>query len=108
MSLFYGFQFNKVSFLKGPNKNFENVNLAKHKNKDRLSTKRKLKVNIMLAAAAAKSLQLCLMLCDPIDSSPAGSPHPWDSPGKYAGVGCHSLLQCMKVKMLRYFKFKDH
>ena len=28
------------------------------------------------AAAAAKSLQLCLTLCDPIDSSPPGSPVP--------------------------------
>ena len=24
--------------------------------------------------------------------------HPWDSPGKTTGVGCHFLLQCMKVK----------
>ena len=24
--------------------------------------------------------------------------HPWDSPGKNAGVGCHFLLQCMEVK----------
>ena len=24
--------------------------------------------------------------------------HPWDSPGKKTGVGCHFLLQCMKVK----------
>ena len=23
---------------------------------------------------------------------------PWDSPGKSTGVGCHFLLQCMKVK----------
>ena len=23
---------------------------------------------------------------------------PWDSPGKNAGVGCHFLLQCVKVK----------
>ena len=36
------------------------------------------------AAAAAKSLQSC--------------PHPWDSPGKNTGVGCHFLFQCMKVK----------
>ena len=48
-------------------------------------------------AAAAKSLQLCPTLCDPIDCSPPGS-HPWDSPGKHTGVGCHFLLQCMKVK----------
>ena len=25
-------------------------------------------------------------------------PHPWDSPGKNTGVGCHFLLQCKKVK----------
>ena len=25
-------------------------------------------------------------------------PHPWDSPGKNTGVGCHFLLQRMKVK----------
>ena len=24
--------------------------------------------------------------------------HPWDSPGKNTGVGCHFLLQCVKVK----------
>ena len=30
----------------------------------------------MVAAAAAKSLQLCLTLCDPIDGSPPGSPVP--------------------------------
>ena len=29
-----------------------------------------------LAAAAAKSLQLCLTLCDPVDGSPPGSPVP--------------------------------
>ena len=25
--------------------------------------------------------------------------YPWDSPGKNTGVGCHFLLQCMKVKV---------
>ena len=25
-------------------------------------------------------------------------PHPWDSPAKNTGVGCHFLLQCRKVK----------
>ena len=25
-------------------------------------------------------------------------PRPWDSPSKNPGVGCHFLLQCMKVK----------
>ena len=65
---------------------------------------------------------MCPTLCDPIDSSPPGSPvpgilqarilewvvsdserphglqptgllHPWDFPGKSTGVGCHCLLQ---------------
>ena len=49
------------------------------------------------AAAAAKSLQSCPTLCHPIDSSPSGS-IVWDSPGKNTGVGCHFLLQSMKVK----------
>ena len=29
---------------------------------------------------------------------PTRLPHPWASPGKNTGVGCHFLLQCMKVK----------
>ena len=31
---------------------------------------------------------------------PTRLPRPWDSSGKNAGVGCHFLLQCMKVKSL--------
>ena len=30
---------------------------------------------------------------------PTRPPHPWDSPGKNTGVGCHFLLHCMKVKI---------
>ena len=48
-------------------------------------------------AAAAKSLQLCPTL-RPHRRQPTRLPRPWDSPGKNAGVGCHFLLQCMKVK----------
>ena len=29
---------------------------------------------------------------------PTRLPRPWDSPGKNTGVGCHFLLQCIKVK----------
>ena len=29
---------------------------------------------------------------------PTRLPHPWDSPGNNTGLGCHFLLQCMKVK----------
>ena len=50
----------------------------------------------------AKSRQSCPTLCDPIDGSPPGSSvHPWDSPRKNTGVGCHFLLQCMKVESER-------
>ena len=49
------------------------------------------------AAAAAKSLQSCPTLCDP-RQQPTRLPRPWDSPGKNTGVGCHFLLQYMKVK----------
>ena len=54
----------------------------------------------LFAAAAAKSLQSCPTLCDPTDGSPPGSPIPWNSPGKNTGVGCHLLLQYVKVKLL--------
>ena len=54
--------------------------------------------SIMKAAtAAAKSLQSCLTL-RPHRQQPTRLPRPWDSPGKNIGVGCHFLLQCMKVK----------
>ena len=49
------------------------------------------------AAAAAKSLQSCPTL-RPHRRQPTRLPCPWDSPGKNTGVGCHFLLQCMKVK----------
>ena len=50
-----------------------------------------------VAAAAAKWLQSFPTLCYSIDE-PTRRRHPWDSPGKNTGVGCHFLLQCMKVK----------
>ena len=50
-----------------------------------------------LFAAAAKSHQSCSTLCNPTDGSPPAS-RLRDSPGKNTGVGCHFLLQCVKVK----------
>ena len=49
------------------------------------------------AATAAKSLQSCQIL-RPHRRQPIRLPRPWDSPGKNTGVGCHFLLQCVKVK----------
>ena len=43
------------------------------------------------AAAAAKSLQSCPTLW-PHRRQPMRLPHPWYSPGKNTGVGCHFLL----------------
>ena len=60
----------------------------------------KYEVPAAAAAAAAKSLQLCPTLCDP-RQQPTRLPRPWDSPGKNTGVGCHFLLQCMKMKCER-------
>ena len=48
---------------------------------------------------AAKSLQSCPTLCDPHRRQPTRLPHPWDSPGKNTGAGCHFLLQCMKMRV---------
>ena len=54
-------------------------------------------------------LQYCCCCCcqvasvvsdsaQPYRRQPTRLPHPWDSPGKNTGVGCHFLLQRMKVK----------
>ena len=51
----------------------------------------------VVAAAAAKLHQSCPTL-RPHRRQPTRLPRPWDSPGKNTGVGCHFLLQCMKVK----------
>ena len=37
----------------------------------------------------------------PHRQQPTRLPHPWNSPGKNTGKGCHFLLQCMKVKTER-------
>ena len=44
-----------------------------------------------------KSLQSCLTLCNH-GLQPTRLLRPWGSPGKNTGVGCHFLLQCMKVE----------
>ena len=47
--------------------------------------------------APAKLLQSCPTV-RPHKWKPTKLPRPWDSPGKNTRVGCHFLLQCMKVK----------
>ena len=50
------------------------------------------------AAAAAKSLQLCLTLCDPIDSSPTGSPVP--------GILQARILEWVAISFSNAWKWK--
>ena len=54
--------------------------------------------HFLSAAAAAKSLQSCPTPCDPIDSSPPGSPVPGILQARTLEWVGHFLLQCMKVK----------
>ena len=57
-------------------------------------------------ATSLSSLLLLLLLshfsrvrlCATHRWQPTRLPCPWDSPGKNTGVGCHFLIQCMKVK----------
>ena len=56
---------------------------------------------VTMVNSTTKLLQSCPTLCDPIDTR---LPFPWDSPGKNTGVGCHFLLQCMKVKSLNHVR----
>ena len=49
----------------------------------------------------AKSLQSCPTLCDPINVSPPDSPVPGILQAR-TRVGCHFLLQCVKVKLLSH------
>ena len=45
--------------------------------------------------------QVTLVMSDsvrPLRRQPTRLPRPWDSPGNNTGVGCHFLLQCVKVK----------
>ena len=52
---------------------------------------------ISILSTFSMLLSLCPTLCNPIEQ-PTRHPRPWDSPGKNTGMGCHFLLQCMKVK----------
>ena len=57
-----------------------------------------LKDAAVAAAAAAKSLQLYLTLCDPIDGSPPASPVPGILQARTLERVAISFSQCMKVK----------
>ena len=63
---------------------------------------------VFFAAEDGEALCCCCCCCcvasvvsdsvRPHRRQPTRLPRPWDSPGKNTGVGCHFLLQCMRVK----------
>ena len=52
----------------------------------------------MFTPVAAKVTSVVSDSVRPHRQQPTRLPRPWDSPGKNTGVGCHFLLQCIKVK----------
>ena len=54
-----------------------------------------------MTAAAAAVASVVSYSVPPHRGQPTRLLCPWDSPGKNTGVGCHFLLQCMKVKSER-------
>ena len=66
-----------------------------------------IKRRLLLGSKVMTNLLLLLLSTSVVSDSvkpqrwqPTRLPHPWDSPGKNPGMGCHVLLQCMKVKSL--------
>ena len=60
---------------------------------------------LILTAASTVTFTCCCQVASVVSNSvkphrrrPTRLPHPWDSPGKNTGLGCHFLLQCMKGK----------
>ena len=54
-----------------------------------------------LCSSAAAVTSVMSDSVQPHRQQPTRLPRPWDSPGKNTEVGCHFLLQCVKVKSER-------
>ena len=57
-----------------------------------------MKIKGVMLCYAMLSHFSCVRLCATPQTAAHQLLRPWDSPGKNTGVGCHFLLQCMKVK----------
>ena len=66
-----------------------------HGNSSRKGTKGKI---LSFSTAVAAVTSVVSDSVRPYRWQPTRLHHPWDSLGKNTGVGCHFLLQCMKVK----------
>ena len=69
--------------------------LLSHQGKLQVSIR---EVGFACAAAAKQVTSVVSNSVWPHRRQPTRLPHPWDSQGKNTGVGCHFLLQCMKMK----------
>ena len=65
-----------------------------HEFKSSLLLGRKTMTNLLLLLSRCSRVRLCATP----QTAATRLPRPWDSPGKNTRVGCHFLLQCMKVK----------
>jgi len=54
--------------------------------------------HLLLLLLLSRFSRVRLYSVRPHRRQPIRLPRPWDSPGKNTGVGCHFLLQCVKVK----------
>ena len=64
-------------------------------------TDKKSSKSLYASAAAAAAAAVSSVVSDsvrPQRQQPTRLSHPWNSPGKNTGVGCHFRLHCMKVK----------
>ena len=68
------------------------TNYKTPRDQDKLKSQRVSLISLLLLNHVSR-----VRLCDPTGGSPPGS-RSWHSPAKNTGVGCHFLLQCMKVK----------
>ena len=71
--------------------------LSNNENKIFFPIKKRWKTKVSVAAAAAVTSVVSDSV-RPHKQQPTRLLCPWDSPGNNTGVGCHFLLQCMKVK----------
>ena len=84
-----------------------NYSLFKIKSAQKIITKTQWKLALILhyVMTGTSSCCCCCQVASVVSNSvrshrqqPTRLPHPWDSPGKNTGVGCHFLLQCVKVR----------
>ena len=75
--------------------------IKKKKKKFRYAKYRNREQNIVPCLSKIFRIKVTSVVSDsvrPRRRQPTRLPRPCDSPGKNTGVGCHFLLQCMKVK----------